>query len=68
MLGLPEWKQCENEGIVMLRFKSTQDGDNTKKIYELPACQECWQRCIDSKQIKILEVLPILKKQKEKNG
>lgn len=52
--GPVEWKQCENEGVVMIKFE--RDG----KEQTLPACMECWQECIDTK-VHILEVIPIKK-------
>jgi hypothetical protein len=52
-LGPREWKQCENESIVMIRFEC--DG----KEQTLPACAECWKDCIDTK-LHILEVTPII--------
>jgi hypothetical protein len=48
------WKQCEKTATVMIKFKQGRE-----KINELPACNDCWQRCIDSKDIKILSVEPI---------
>jgi len=41
-LGPVEWKQCENEAIVILEV--VQDG----KVESLPGCAICWQECIDS--------------------
>ncbi len=54
-LGPVEWTQCENESIVMIKFKQ---GD--EDVTTLPACKGCWQRCIDSNDIKILSAKPIV--------
>ena len=55
-LGPRTWRQCEKEGIVMIKFKQGEEEINT-----LPACAECWQRCIDEDNIEILSVEPIKK-------
>jgi len=47
------WKQCENEGVVMVKFIDKGEERN------LPACMECWQKCIDNK-LQILEVVPLI--------
>ena len=59
-LGPVTWSQCENESIVNIKFKQ---GD--EPIATLPACKQCWQKCIDSKNIKILSVEPIPHDQQE---
>ena len=51
-LGPVTWKQCENEGIVMLTVK--QDG----KTEELPACKEYWKKVL-SEGIEVLKAVPI---------
>lgn len=57
--GPPVWEQCENEGVVMLTV--LQDGEKET----LPACNECWQECID-RGVKIEKVAPIVKSKEEK--
>lgn len=52
--GPRTWQQCENQGIVMLTVIQN------KKKETMPACAECWQRCIDNK-IKIVSAVPIIK-------
>ena len=54
-LGPVTWKQCEAQGIVMLKFK---DG---KKVKKLPACKECWAECLTTGVV-IIEARPIIKK------
>lgn len=51
--GPVEWKQCPNDGVVMIHFKDKK-GELTK-----PACMECWQKLIDSPDYEILEATPI---------
>lgn len=53
-LGPVTWKQCENSGIVTLKFKDAESG----KVKTLPACKECWGECL-SAGIKIIETRPI---------
>ena len=50
-LGPVDWKQCENEAVVMLKVEQ-------KKTQKLPGCMKCWQKCIDEK-VKILSAEPI---------
>lgn len=50
--GPVTWKQCENKGIVTLKFK---DGE---KVKTLPACKECWAECL-ANGITIIEARPI---------
>lgn len=52
-LGPVEWKQCKAEGTVMLTL--SQDGE----IEELPACQNCWNECLETKGIEVLSSKPI---------
>lgn len=54
-LGPRQWVQCENDGIVMIKFL---DGNEETT---LPACAECWDDCIKGK-LNILEVTPIIVK------
>ena len=54
------WKQCESNATVMVKFKSTQEGNKKNKIEALPACNSCWQKCLESNDIKIIDVKPIL--------
>ena len=51
-LGPREWKQCEKEATVQIKFE--EDGE----VKSLPACNDCWKDCIDFK-IKIIEVFPL---------
>lgn len=51
-LGPVRWEQCKNTAKVILKVK--QEG----RIDILPACQECWEECIENK-IEIMEVLPV---------
>lgn len=60
--GPVEWKICKKKGIVMI--KTIQEGRETT----LPACMDCWQRCIDSEKIEIIEVFPIKEEGDEQNG
>ena len=53
-LGPRYWRQCEAEAIVTIEFEQGDEGTAT-----LPGCAECWQRCKESKDIKILSVAPI---------
>ena len=50
-LGPVEWRQCENDAIVLLKVRQ-------EKIEELPACAECWKEVLENK-IEILESKPI---------
>jgi hypothetical protein len=50
-LGPVVWEQCKGNAIVML-----QTVGNDKP---LPACNICWQECVDSK-IEIISVKPII--------
>ena len=50
-LGPPEWRQCENEAVVMLTVEQ-------EAVSKLPACGECWKEGIE-KGITILKVEPI---------
>ena len=52
-LGPVRWVQCENEAKVNIRL--IQDG----KEETLPGCNDCWQRAIEWKGIKIISVEPI---------
>jgi hypothetical protein len=47
------WEQCDNVGVVMIRFTE----NNEEKT--LPACMKCWQKCIET-GINIIEVVPII--------
>lgn len=51
-LGPVTWKQCEEAAIVQLKFR--QDG----KVDTLPACQTCWDECIEN-DIKIIKATPL---------
>ncbi len=51
-LGPVHWEQCKANGIVTLKFK---DGS---KVKTLPACQECWNDCLEN-EIEIIEARPI---------
>ena len=58
-LGPREWKQCENEGIVVLTFKYS---DSTEE-QSLPACAQCWadlKKQEESKEVKIKSATPIV--------
>ena len=57
-LGPVIWHQCENEAIVNIEFEQTWEGKK-EDVKILPACKECWQKCIDEKKITILQVEPI---------
>ncbi len=59
MFASQVWTQCKKDGTVMIRF------DDNGEEKELPACDECWQKCIDS-GLKILEVKPLQQALKEK--
>ena len=52
-LGPVEWVQCEDRGDVMLKLN--QGGE----ISELPACQHCWNECIQTTGIEVLSAKPI---------
>ena len=59
------WAQCDNEAIVNIRFIDNQrSGKGDERT--LPACKDCWQKCIDN-HLEILEVVPI-KELEENNG
>lgn len=51
--GPVKWDQCKNEATVKIHFQY--DGD----IDTLPGCIECWRRCIDAEDIKVISVWPI---------
>ncbi len=53
-LGRPEWRQCENEGTVMLTASNKGEEPTTE-----PMCQGCWQKCIDADDITVIEAKPI---------
>lgn len=53
--GPATWRQCENEGTVMLTCLN----DGAKKPVTLPACMECWQRAIDNKGTTVVSAEPI---------
>ena len=53
-LGMAEWKQCEANATVMIKFKQ-----NDEEINTLPSCNECWQRIINSDFIKIISTEPM---------
>lgn len=57
-LGPVIWHQCENEAIVNIEFEQIWQGKK-EEITILPSCKECWQKGIDSENIKILSVEPI---------
>jgi hypothetical protein len=61
-LGPVRWEQCKEKPTVMLRFKDKEDG----KVRTMPACQKCWQECIDT-GVKILKATPIKPKKGQKN-
>lgn len=61
-LGPRTWKQCKNKAIVMIEFKQ-----DDEKIKILPGCSECWQKCIDAKNIEIISVEPIKSNKPLKN-
>lgn len=52
-LGPVDWYQCENDGTVMLKL------DQGGEISELPACQHCWNECLETKGIEVLEAKPL---------
>lgn len=51
-LGPVTWKQCKENGSVMLMVKQ----DNEVKT--MPACQTYWQECIDNK-VEIIKAKPL---------
>lgn len=53
-LGPVTWKQCENQGIVTLKFRDAK----SRKVKTLPACKECWSECLTT-GVKIIEAKPI---------
>lgn len=55
MGGTGRWEQCNNAGIVMLKFK---DADS-RKIKTLPACEGCWAEAL-ARGIRIIEARPLL--------
>ena len=52
--GRPEWNRCKKKATVMIKFRQRKE-----KVLTLPGCAECWQRCIDSEDIKIIFAGPI---------
>ena len=52
-LGPVTWEQCEEEAIVSIKVK--QDGE----ISTFPACMICWKEAIKTKEIEVIEVIPI---------
>ncbi|MCP4394879.1 MAG: hypothetical protein GY804_11535 [Alphaproteobacteria bacterium] len=50
-IGPPQWKQCKNDAIVML--KVTQE-----ETQSLPACAKCWKSSIKN-EIEIVSVTPL---------
>lgn len=51
-LGVPEWKQCKNEGIVIATIEN-KDGDK----HTGPLCNDCWQRVIqDGLKIEVTRI------------
>jgi len=51
--GPVHWSQCENDAVVTLTVR--QDGVKRKP---LPACKKCWQECIGTKGIRVIEAIP----------
>ena len=52
-LGPVRWEQCEEEATVSIKVK--QDGE----ISTFPACVTCWKEAINTKEIEIIEVVPL---------
>jgi len=52
--GPIEWSQCEKDAVVLITFTQKEEKENT-----LPACKECWQKCIESENITIISVCPV---------
>ena len=61
-LGNPQWYRCQNKGIVLLSVMQKVEGSKRRKRGKLmPACQKCWNECLDNKDITILKTMPINK-------
>jgi len=52
-LGPVTWKQCEEEAVVSIKVK--QDGE----ISTFPACMVCWKEAINTKEIEVIEAIPL---------
>lgn len=59
--GLPTWHQCEEEAVVNLTVKVSEE----KKKKTLPSCSICWKECIDAEDIKVIHAEPITKETPE---
>ncbi len=53
--GPVEWEQCDKDGIVNITFVNSGAIEET-----LPACAECWKKCIDSEDMEVLRVEPVI--------
>ena len=47
-LGPAQWRRCEKPATVVLKL------DQGGEISELPACEHCWNECLETKEIKVL--------------
>ncbi len=52
--GPVKWAQCKEDAVVLLTIKQGKEKKTT-----LPACKLCWNKSINHKGIKIIEVKPI---------
>ena len=61
--GPVRWDQCENDATVTLTVKQKEEsGCKWVKLKPLPSCTDCWNECIESKAIKVIEAVPITDK------
>lgn len=58
-LGPVTWSQCTGASVVMLTIRK--EGE----AVTLPACQRCWDECIEGR-IRIIKARPIGKRKPEK--
>jgi len=59
-LGFPEWRQCENDAVVMISgTQSKCDGTSKKEKFNMPACMDCWIKAESTNHMMIKKVLPI---------